>query len=198
MRVCRILTAPIRVLPDFIIIGAQRAGTTSLFEYVSHHPCIGCSFGKELHFFDNLKGSFQKGLMWYRAHFPSYPYMYLAKKVRGRDMITGEASPYYLFHPLAATRIARVLPRVKLIAILRNPVDRAYSHYHHNAKYKRETLSFEAALEKDRKDWRARSRGSLVTRTTVVRITGTRRTWPAVCTSISWRTGSACLPASRC
>lgn len=146
---CRMLTAPMRVMPDFIVVGAQRAGTTSLFEYLSQHPWIGRSFGKELHFFDDLNGNFRKGLTWYRAHFPSYPYMFFAGTARGREMITGEASPYYLFRPLAAERIARTLPDVKLIAILRNPVDRAYSHYHHNVKGKGEALSFEAALEKE-------------------------------------------------
>ena len=149
VRLCRFLTAPVRVMPDFIIIGAQRAGTTSLFHYARQHPCIGRSFGKELHFFDNLDGSYHKGIMWYRAHFPSYLHKYYARKVRGLDMITGEASPYYLFHPLVARRISRVLPTVKLIAMLRNPVDRAYSHYHHNVKYGLETLSFEAALDKE-------------------------------------------------
>ncbi|MGH7963931.1 MAG: sulfotransferase domain-containing protein [Candidatus Binatia bacterium] len=142
----RALTANLRLLPDFIIIGAQRCGTTSLHRYLTEHPCIAPAFRKEVHFFDK---NFPKGPAWYREHFPSRLYKHYLKKVHGREMITGEASVYYMFHPLPAERVAQLLPRVKLIALLRNPVDRAYSHYHHEARKGRETLPFEEAVEKE-------------------------------------------------
>jgi len=129
----RIGTSPIRLMPDFIIIGAQKGGTTSLYYYLAGHPNIVPALKKELRFFDlNL----QKGLAWYRAQFPVWRW----------DCITGEASPDYLFHPHVPARIAGLLPHVKLIVLLRNPVDRAFSHYHHQVRRGRETLSFEDAL----------------------------------------------------
>jgi hypothetical protein len=139
------LTAPLRLLPDFIIIGAQKCGTTSLYRFLTEqHACIAPSLEKEIHFFDI---AFGKGLNWYRAHFPTILYKQYLKKVRGQDLITGEASPYYIFYPHAPRRIFETVPQVKLIVLLRNPVDRAYSHYHHQVTRGRETLSFEQAIE---------------------------------------------------
>jgi hypothetical protein len=96
---------------------------------------------KEVHYFDL---NFGKGESWYRSQFPV--------QVRNdRGYITGEASPYYLFHPHAPRRAASVIPEAKLIALLRNPVDRAYSHYQHQVKRVNgaghDTLSFEGAIE---------------------------------------------------
>jgi len=133
-------------LPDFIIIGAQRCGTTSLYKYLIEHPCVAPAFRKEVHFFD---ANFGRGLDWYRAHFPSVPYKYCAKQIRGHNILTGEASPYYIFHPHAPKRVREIVPRVKLIALLRNPVDRADSHYHLRVRDGTETLSFEDALERE-------------------------------------------------
>jgi hypothetical protein len=124
--------------PDFIIIGAQKAGTSSLFHYLSKHPQIEVSLRKEVHFFDR---NYDKGVFWYKAHFPVAD--------DGKKVITGEASPYYLFHPLVPGRIKELLPGVKLIVILRDPVDRAYSHYSMQVEKKREPLSFEEAIEKE-------------------------------------------------
>ena len=133
-------TADLRQLPDFLILGAQKAGTTALYAYLRWHPQItGPSF-KEVSFFDR---HYARGERWYRAHLP----------IR-RSGIVGEASPSYLFHPLAPERVARMLPRARLIALLRNPVDRAFSHYQHEVALGREELSFEDALarEGDRMD----------------------------------------------
>jgi Sulfotransferase domain len=128
-------TARLRPLPDFLILGAQKAGTTALYAYLSWHPQItGPSF-KEVSFFDR---HYAHGERWYRAHMP----------VR-RDGIVGEASPSYLFHPLAPERVARMLPGARLIALLRNPVDRAFSHYQHEVALGREPLSFEGALARE-------------------------------------------------
>jgi len=129
------------MLPDFIIIGAQRSGTTSLYNYLAAHPHILPALMKEVHFFDL---AFHKGLSWYRANFPLAP----AKKGQPR-MITGEASAYYIFHPHVPSRIATIFPSIKLILLLRNPVDRAYSHYQHEVKLGIEHLSFEEAIEQE-------------------------------------------------
>jgi len=148
MMAYRVATWRIRSLPDFIIIGAQRCGTTSLYEYLIEHPCVAPAFTKEVHFFDI---NFGRGVAWYRAHFPSLPYKYFAKQIRAHNILTGEATPYYIFHPHAPKRVSKILPRVKLIALLRNPVDRAYSHYHLEVRNGAETLSFEDALEREAK-----------------------------------------------
>ena len=142
----RELSGQIGVMPDYIIIGAQKCGTTSLYRYLIKHPCVVPASKKEVHFFDN---HFGEGISWYRAHFPSFLYRYYAKQMRRQDIITGEASPYYICHPLAPKRISEIIPRVKLIALLRNPVDRAYSHYHHEVKNGNETLSFEEAIKRE-------------------------------------------------
>jgi hypothetical protein len=141
----RASTNPLRMTPDFIIIGAQKAGTTSLYRYLTAHPCIAPIYVKEPHYFDIY---FYKGLSWYRSHFPTTLERYYARRIAKHDLMTGEASPYYLFHPRAAQRAAKTLPKVKLIALLRNPIDRAYSQYQHQARQPGvEPLSFEDALD---------------------------------------------------
>lgn len=148
-KVFRASTNPIRMMPDFIIIGAQKGGTTSLYRYLVEHPCVAPIYIKEPHFFDLY---FYKGLPWYRAHFPTAVEKYYARRFQKHDLITGEASPYYLFHPQAARRIAKTLPRTKLIVLLRNPIDRAYSQYHHQVSQKGvEPLTFEEALDCEEK-----------------------------------------------
>ncbi len=117
-RRARLATAGARRLPDFLVIGAQRAGSTSLFAQLCAHPGVAAPSHKEIHYFDLQ--SF-RGPRWYRSHFPP------VASSRGR--ITGEASPYYLFHPAVPARVAEALPEVRLIALLRDPVARAYSHY---------------------------------------------------------------------
>ena len=120
-------------LPHFVIIGSQRCGTSSLYSYLIQHPNISPARRKEVHYFDL---HYDKGLEWYCQHFPT----------SAGGSLTGEASPYYLFHPLAAERCARDMPNARLIVMLRNPVDRAYSHYHHEQRKQRERLSFEEAI----------------------------------------------------
>lgn len=141
----RASTNSFRMMPDFIIIGAQKGGTTSLYRYLIEHPSIAPIYVKEPHFFDI---HFQRGLAWYRSHFPTTMEKYYAQYFQKHDLITGEASPYYLYHPRAAERVAKTLPRVKLIVLLRNPIDRAYSQYQHQTRQPGvEPLSFEEALE---------------------------------------------------
>lgn len=142
----RVITSQIRVMPNFIIIGGQRCGTTSFYRNLVKHRNVVPCFVKEVHYFDI---DFSKGLPWYRAHFPTCVHRYYKEKIRGKKFVTGEASPYYIRHPRAPRRVFETIPGVKLIALLRNPVDRAYSHYQARFKHGIETLSFEEAIEKE-------------------------------------------------
>jgi hypothetical protein len=128
-------TAGARPLPDFLILGAQKAGTTALYAYLRWHPDITGPAFKEVSYFDR---HYAQGERWYRAHLPLRP-----------QRIVGEASPSYLFHPLAPERVAELLPGARLIALLRNPVERAFSHYQHEVALGREPLSFEEAIERE-------------------------------------------------
>lgn len=142
----RSITGSIRVMPDFLIIGSQKCGTTSLYQYLVRHPNIVSASRKQMHFFDN---NFSKGITWYRTHFPSAIYKYYYRQVHKQDFLTGEGTPYYIFHPLAAKRVSMHLPNAKFILMLRNPVSRTYSHYNHEVRKGFENLSFEEALEKE-------------------------------------------------
>jgi hypothetical protein len=133
----RLETAHLRQLPDFIVLGTQRGGTTSLYHYLTEHPDIGPAFRKEVHFFER---HYEKGLDWYLAHFP----------MRGEVSVVGEASPNYLFHPDVPERVCKAVPHARFIVLLRNPVDRAYSHYQMKVRRGIETLPFEEALDKER------------------------------------------------
>ena len=137
----RLLDAERRALPDFIVAGAQRCGTTFLFSCLMSHPACRPPLRREVHFFDS---NFSKGLGWYKAHFPVRPH---SPGLPTNASFTGESSPCYLFHPHAPRRIAEQLPSVKLIVCLRNPVDRAWSHYWHSINRGVESLSFEEAIE---------------------------------------------------
>jgi hypothetical protein len=141
----RQVTAPIRPLPDFLIIGAARCGTTSLYRYLTEHPCIAPAFRKEVSFFDV---NFRRGLSWYRAQFPSAVYRRYTEARYGLAL-TGEASPYYLFHPASPARVAATIPGARLLVLLRNPVERAYSHYYLQVRQGREPLRFEDAIARE-------------------------------------------------
>jgi len=126
--------------PSFIVIGAQRCGTTSLWEYVRLHPEIGVPVKKEIHYFDHF---YNKGIKWYEGKFH-----------RCKERVIGEASPFYILHPRCPERIAKECVDVKLIVLLRNPVDRAYSHYQHEihlprAQRREHLNSFGEALSKE-------------------------------------------------
>ena len=107
-----------RLLPDYLIIGAQKAGTTSLHAYLAAHPDVGDPVTKEVHYFDIAS---ERGIEWYRAHFP----------LRSEARLAGESTPYYLFHPAVPARVKAQLPEAKLIVLLRDPVERAFSHYNY-------------------------------------------------------------------
>lgn len=133
-------TSGFRPLPDFVIIGAGKSGTTSLFEYVMEHPLVRRPATKEVRYFSNRH---DRGLGWYRAHFPTRSER---SPIDGLRPLTGEASPAYLSHPAVPERVARVLPDVRLVAVLRNPVDRAISAYHDHCKYGGESRPVEQAI----------------------------------------------------
>jgi len=132
--------------PHFIILGAQKAGTTSLYHYLADHPQVIPPAHKEIHYFDLNS---EKGIDWYQMHFAPYFKANASQNENktSKSSITGEASPYYLFHPRAPQRLASLLPNAKLLILLRNPVDRAYSHYQMAKRYGVENHSFEKAIE---------------------------------------------------
>jgi hypothetical protein len=144
------LTAGRRPPPDFMIIGAKRGGTTSLYNYLLEHPQVAPLFPARQHikgvrFFDM---NFHRGLGWYRSHFPTADCRRRREGRTGRPVVAGEASPYYLFHPLAARRAGQAVPEAKIIALLRDPVERAYSHYKERVRNGAEPCrSFEEAIE---------------------------------------------------
>jgi hypothetical protein len=125
-----------RALPRFLILGTQKGGTTSLYRHLEQHPQVVAATRKEVHYFDVHH---QKGERWYRAHFPR-------ERELGPHGMTGEGSPYYMCHPHAPRRIAELLPDARLVILLRNPVDRAISHYFHSFRNGREPLSLPDAL----------------------------------------------------
>jgi hypothetical protein len=137
-------TAGLRLQPTFIMIGAQRCGTTSLFRALMAHPqVVRPTFHKGINYFDL---NYYRGPDWYRGHFP------LAEIARRKTRSLGEpvafeASGYYFYHPFAVERIARDLPGVKLVVMLRDPVERAFSAYKHEYARDFEWETFEKALE---------------------------------------------------
>lgn len=144
-----------RLLPDFIVIGAAKSGTTSLYADLAKHPyvvpCItqdAWFLGtKEVHYFDY---NFDRGRDWYRSHFPLERERVEFAAQHGRPFLTGEASPSYISHLWAPERIRRTLPDVKLIAVLRDPVERAHSHFEMSRREGVEPLeSFEDAVAQE-------------------------------------------------
>lgn len=126
--------------PDYIIIGAQKCGTASLFAYLAEHPQVGRSLKKEVSYFNTHFGN---GYDWYRAFFPFDRHLGYPPSL---CFVTGEATPDYIFDPRVPARIAAYRPDIKLIAMFRDPVKRAYSHYWHNVRKGKESRSFEDAV----------------------------------------------------
>lgn len=138
---CGTLTARFRLTPTFIIAGAQRCATTSLFRMLAEHPHVNPPLlQKGIHYFDTPT-RYSQGMDFYIGHFP-------IRRPWKRGAITGEASPYYLFHPLAIKRLATDVPRAHVIVLLRDPVERAFSAYKQEHRRGFEPLaSFEEALD---------------------------------------------------
>ena len=148
-----VATSPLRVLPDFLLIGTKRGGTTSLYRLVEQHPSYLPLFPsarvlplrenmKGVHYFDSHS---HHPLAWYRSHFATAPARALVRR-RSGAAFTGDASPYYLFHPLAAGRAHAAVPDARLVVLLRDPVERTASHWSEQTRNGVETLSFRDAL----------------------------------------------------
>jgi hypothetical protein len=136
-------TGGLRALPDFLVIGGMRCGTSSLYKYLGHHRSIVPSLRKEIHYltFDHPKGE-----RWYRSHFPVRLRKGWSRIVAGRPLLTFEATPDYIFHPHSAEWASQLVPDARIVALVRNPVARAISHYVHNIHRQVEPLSFQEAL----------------------------------------------------
>jgi hypothetical protein len=119
--------------PDFFVIGAQKGGTSSLYHYLNDHPEIKMPRIKELHFFDQ---NFEKGINHYLNQFP-------------KKEVTGDITPRYLPYPKAPQRAFTYFPKAKLIVLLRNPIDRAFSRYKNDFANKSITETFEARIQKE-------------------------------------------------
>lgn len=136
-------------MPDYLVIGTKRGGSTSLFKYLNQHPNVlpmwpGVENAKKTYFFDR---HFGRGTDWYRAHFPTRAQREQVERRTGVPAITGEAAVNYMFWPGVVERVRATIPDVKLVVALRNPVDRIWSHYHERVKAGTEPLSFPDALE---------------------------------------------------
>jgi len=140
------LTAPARMLPSFLICGGQRCGTTSLYRALAAHPVVlKAVLHKGVHYFDL---AYHRGLGWYRGHFPLLRAAARVEREYGAPAQTFESSPYYMYHPLAMGRIVRDLPGVRVVVLVRDPVERAYSqHAHEVARGFESELSFARAVE---------------------------------------------------
>lgn len=137
----RQLTGSFRALPNVLIIGAQRCGTSSLYKYLEQHPEVDASIRKETQYFTEFA---HRREAWYRAHFRlSLPFIGAGTRV------TFEATPDYLLDPRCPARAIALLGDVRVVALLRDPVERAFSHYQHNRRRGTEPLSFEDALESE-------------------------------------------------
>ncbi len=132
------------LLPDFIIIGAARSGTTHLLGQLNAHPNV-LEGPAETHFFDTHRYTY--GLGWYRLRFPANKDRRRAYQDGLHPVLTGESSPSYLAHPNAAARIARGVPHAKLLVLLRDPALRAASHWAWCLRQCGETRSFREAVE---------------------------------------------------
>jgi Sulfotransferase domain len=132
------------LLPDFVIIGAARSGTTHLLGQLNAHPNV-LEGPAETHFFDTHRYTY--GLGWYRLRFPSNHERREAYAAGLHPVLTGESSPSYLAHPNVPARLARALPRAKLLVLLRDPALRAASHWAWCLRQCGETRSFRDAVE---------------------------------------------------
>jgi len=137
-------SSSLRALPDFIIAGAQKCGTSSMHQYFTQHPRLLAGTVKEIHFFDGgldpVWDKYAEGEALYRSYFP------LRSTVRKKQALCYEASPDYLFNPVSAERMARLIPDAKIVVLLRDPVERAISHYFHELRRGRENENIETAF----------------------------------------------------
>ena len=151
IRTATVATSGLRPPPELLVIGAKRGGTTSLWRYLDSHPGVLPTVPrlqniKGTYFFDENWG---RGERWYLSHFPTKIARSLTERRLGYPPVAFEASPYYLFHPLAAERARSVAPDALVVAVLRDPVERAFSHWKERRNHT-EHLDFAAALAAER------------------------------------------------
>jgi hypothetical protein len=134
-----------RVLPNFVVAGTQRGGTTSLFIYLlAHEQVLGPRRAKGVHYFDT---NWHESDAWYRSNFPLQSTVDAMAKASGTTPAIGEGAPYYMFHPLIPGRIHDLMPDCRVLLVLREPLDRAMSHHNHEVKRGFETLSMTDAFD---------------------------------------------------
>ena len=140
------LTADFHALPDYLIIGAAKSGTSSLYEYLNHHPSIIPCVVKEPNYFTVY---YDRGLDWYKSCFP-----FKIQKIitQGQKFIVGEATARYYWYPFATERAHSVVPEAKIILLLRNPIDRSYSHYKMRFNNRKVKQSFEEEIRDELKN----------------------------------------------
>jgi hypothetical protein len=142
-------TAALRPLPELLVLGTKRGGTTSMWNYLLEHPGMLPMWPAA----ENLKSPhyfywhYERGPDWYRSHFPTRATRSIAERRLGHRVVTGEASPNYLYDPRVPARVRELMPEVRLVVMLRDPVERAYSHYKERVRAGVEKLTFDAALE---------------------------------------------------
>ena len=152
-------TARSRISPDFLVIGTKRGGTTSLFNYLMMHPGVLGLYPRPRlqkstdYFFKN----YDRGTQWYRSNFHSQVFRDRMSERLGYEPRSGEASPYYVWDPRVARRAFEVNPALKAVMLVRNPVERAFSHWQERVHNGVEPLSFEQALAAEE----ARTEGEL-------------------------------------
>ncbi len=136
-----------RTLPDVIIIGNNKSASNTIFYNLIKHPQILGVSRRENRFFD---ANYWRGTSWYRSYFPTIFKKYFLKRKNKSNILILDSSPTCYLHPHAAKRIKKLLPKVKLIILFRNPVDHAYSLYYHRIRMKSEKLTFEEAIKEDK------------------------------------------------
>jgi len=145
----RKLSGPFRVLPDFLIIGAPKCGTTSMYLYLLRHPSMRPAYRKETHFFSDDR-YYSNGSFGYRKMFATYFFKIYFEKIKKLKFLTGEASPGYLRDKKTPERVFKVLPKIKLIVLLRNPVNRSFARYQQQIRRKNEVVQ-EKSVNNNRK-----------------------------------------------
>ena len=167
--------APLRLRPTFLVIGAQKSGTTSLHRHLDDHPAVVCATPKEVHYFDVYS---TRSAAWYLTHYPLRTRGVALRRQYGVQPAVGELTPCYLFHPRVPERVHAFDPSLRLIAVLRDPVERAYSQYQMQVRKRGETISFEDALDRE-DEYLNRELGRLRDDPTYVSSTGYRRSYVA-------------------
>jgi hypothetical protein len=147
LRAAAVATAGARPTPELLLVGSKRGGTTSLWRYLIEHPGVLPTVPraekiKGIYYFDE---NYQRGDQWYRSHFPSRARRAAASRKLGYEPVAMDASPYYLFHPLAPERARATVPDAQIVAVLRHPVERAFSHWKERRNHT-EALSFADAI----------------------------------------------------